>query len=180
MKDSSKQESQQLNVNITHMNQTKRDNWHKDTARQQSSTTNLSFCGQELDNSHNKQEHMVACKWNPLNHLQKRVYVCNMSEEIWKLTQQGKTLETLSYTNIRAINSSYCTYTKYKINKNSWNAHIKISMKRTTHCLYKCYINKNAERLTTTVTLVSEKCARERFIFLQENIWHVFIRKLAT
>ena len=25
---------------------------------------------------------------------------------------------------------------------NGWNAHVKISMNRTTHCPYKCYINK--------------------------------------
>ena len=35
---------------------------------------------------------------------------------------------------------------KKKKNKNGWNAHIKISMNRTMHCLYKCYTNKKLLR----------------------------------
>ena len=82
IKDSSKQESQQLNVNITHMNHKKET---VDTRTQEGNRVPklvCPFCGPQLDNSHNKWAHTVACKQNPLNHVQKRVYVYSMSEEI--------------------------------------------------------------------------------------------------
>ena len=81
IKDSSKQESQQLNVNITHMNYRKET---IDTRTQQDNRVPqlvCPFCGQQLDNSHNKWAHTVACKQNPLNHVQRREFMCTVCQK---------------------------------------------------------------------------------------------------
>ena len=81
IKDSLKQESQQLNVKITYINHKKET---IDTRTQQGNRVPqlvCPFCDQQLDNSHNKWAHTVPCKQNLSNSVHKREFMCTICQK---------------------------------------------------------------------------------------------------